>query len=156
MEFQKHFGPISVNEVHKYEIKYGVSLPDDYRQFLMKYNGGFRPNPCIVLVADSESKVLYADIDQFIGVVDVPEYCRQAVEHLASAGIDYHEFFPIADDSTKNSFFMSLRQQDYGSVYYWNSDYEFDLSFSVYKVADSFTTFIQALLTYKQIEENKS
>ena len=41
------YGSGSEELVREFEFKYGLELDEEYRKFLVKYNGGDTPNTCV-------------------------------------------------------------------------------------------------------------
>lgn len=40
LDFEYTFTPIGIEDIEDFENKYGILLPDDYKQFLLSKNGG--------------------------------------------------------------------------------------------------------------------
>jgi len=94
------------------ENKFNISLPEQYRNFLCKYNGGYTPNTDYKAGrASTPVRAFYGfgEVDYSIDKIDLQEWIENRV-------------FPIACDMFGNEFVISVDEADYGSVYF--SDHE--------------------------------
>jgi len=147
-------------DLKKFEKTLGTTLPDEYRKFLLKYNGGY-PNPAFI---------------------DIPknDYCRYpddmgtSVEFLcgihkdpALVGIDLaymidkykiteqqmpDELLPIGGDIMVNLICIGLQGQYRNKVYYWDQDWAADPEKenqpfwkNVTEISESFDKFLEDL-----------
>lgn len=60
------FGEIHLDDIVEFEKLNNVTLPKDYKDFLVKYNGG-KPSPNIVPTVKS-------DVQRIYGMVEEPNY----------------------------------------------------------------------------------
>lgn len=139
-------GPLDEEILIRHENEWGFTLPADYREFLLQYNGG-RPNPKFFVFKDSENG---SSIHTFLGFSD--EYSKSLVKKRSM----FHKripmrFFPIAYDDGGNLICISVSGNDYGKVYFWDHDFEADTGESPETadnctlIADEFTQFIDNL-----------
>lgn len=139
--------PITEADLIAFEQEHNLTLPEDYRQFLLDYNGGELPTPgkfqAQIYDKDSMTEI---GIEVFCGIKSVPPYAQLSTKALQQRGID--GFLGIASMG-KYPYLMSLRDQDYGCIYFWDSDYYFRLGDTdektVYRVAESFTALINKM-----------
>ncbi len=134
---------LSQSDVQNLEKKLGVTLPDDYRNFLLTYNGGSPRPEGIDIQGYGDS-----DVQVFFGI-------GRAIEsscigwNLETLGDRLPEgLVPVASDSGGNVFCISLRKQDYGFVLYADLDAVFgDLAAGtpLYRVAANFLAFLESL-----------
>jgi len=137
------FGQIKVTDISEFETHNNVKLPDDYKAFLIKNNGG-RPNPSIVPSVKSDIQWIY-------GMVEEPFFASifQHIDMFQKRIPSW--YFPIANDSGGNLYLMSLYHENYGLIAFWrheeetegNADQYFD-NMSI--VANSFTDFLNQLV----------
>ena len=121
------------------ESKLGVTLPPDYRSFLLRYNGG-RPSPDVVDVPDDPQAP--TDIQVFFGVgrqkgsdlVENYEWLQELGEGI--------EMLPIATDSFGNFFCLRLSGAGEASVVYRSV---VESVATTYKVAKTFADFLNAI-----------
>ena len=111
-----------------------IKLPEDYSKFLDKYNGG-RTYKSKVKVGRK-----WDDVCGFNGVGEVNE--NYSFESMKSMGVleGYLEkgFLPIADNMLGDYYCLSLKTEDYGSIYLLYHD----LLGKKKKLFSSFTEFI--------------
>ncbi len=112
------FGQIQFGDIFEFETHNNIKLPDDYKDFLTKNNGG-RPNPNIVPSVKSDIQWIY-------GMVEEPYYAS-IFQHIDM----FHKripswYFPIANDSGGNLYLMSLYHENYGLIAFWRHEEETD------------------------------
>lgn len=127
-----------------FEAQIKCALPDDYRAFMMRYNGG-RPKPSIVdftLRDGSQSNAVVEGllaIDSKIWNIEVT--WRTLRSRVPS------ETLPIGTDSFGNKFLLGITGEPRGKVFFWDHELETedgDWS-NVDLIADSFDSFMRLL-----------
>lgn len=110
------FGKINLQDITDFEVHNNVRLPDDYKEFLIKHNGGV-PQPNI-------EPTVKSDIQWIYGMVEGPYYAS-LFQHL-----DMFEgrlpswYIPIANDSGGNLYIMSLYPENHGLIAFWDHESE--------------------------------
>ncbi|MBV4360346.1 SMI1/KNR4 family protein [Pinibacter aurantiacus] len=136
------FGRLQQNELNDFEAKNSISLPKDYKVFLLEFNGG---SPSPNRNQNPETVVTYV-----LGMHN-GEYYTSLYKHI---DMFKHRLplstFPIATDSFGNLFIMSLHSDGYGNIYFWDHEGEAvhqDGHYvdNCYFVAYSFTEFVENL-----------
>jgi hypothetical protein len=110
------FGKLSLPELEDFEKVNNRKLPEDYRSFLLESNGGVpRPN-----LRQITGKI----VSCFLGMHNGPDYSSlyRAIESY-SGRLPYCSF-PIASDPFGNLFIMSLEEDCYGYIYFWDHENE--------------------------------
>ncbi|WP_289055996.1 SMI1/KNR4 family protein [Carboxylicivirga marina] len=144
------FGKLSKNDLTDFEAKLSISLPSDYRDFLIENNGGC-PKP-------STNKIPETDVQCIYGIHE-GDYWANLIEHIDMFKERIpSNTIPIANDSGGNLFLLSLRQDSKGEVWFWDHEEEAEESGHEYfenitKAADSFNNFIDNL--YEWIDPNE-
>lgn len=118
----------------------GLVIPDDYKEFMFKYNGGsFRE---YVLNDTAVGDVIVNNFDSWDNSKKIS---LQVI--LENFDEDYfgYGFFPFADDPGGNHYLLNLNADGNGEVYYWLHDGEFEDGDSKALIFDSFTDFLNAL-----------
>ncbi|HEX4144217.1 MAG TPA: SMI1/KNR4 family protein [Pirellulales bacterium] len=133
-------GPsLAISSIEEFESEIGRALPEQYRRFLEKYNGG-QPWPhCIDITTFPESPT---DIQVFFGLGRDVEASDLRWIVKTYDGLITNEVLPIACDSGGNLFCLVLRGNAHGSIVY------FDRSRSdmpPYEVAGDFSQFLRAI-----------
>lgn len=142
LEASNPYGPINPADIFEFEETNEVSLPDDYKDFLLKHNGG-RPEP-------NGLQEPSTDVQWLFGMVEEPAWA--SLFHA----LDTYEgripawYMPIGTDSGGNLFIMSLYEENKGVVALWWHEGEAEKNGSEYfdnltHVADSFSEFIDLL-----------
>lgn len=145
-------GPLSEDELKKLESKTSA-LPKDYRQFLLKYNGGDISPDCFNS-AEGES---ISSVRSFLGITDdsilsLYHYLETYENRLPK------RFLPIAFDSFGNLICLSLFGADRGAVYFWDHELEADeednespeTAENITLLSPSFSGFLQSLYEFKK------
>jgi len=136
---------INENDINCFEKRFGIVLPEDYKRFLIKYNGG-KPSPRRFKTIDNKT---ITSLLLILPLADIQS------ENLASNYISFNQgnkipknLLPIGQDPIKNKICMSIGGEDVGYIYYWDMDEDFGNAPSydnMFLVAKSFTDFINSL-----------
>jgi hypothetical protein len=147
---EQTFPPITPADLDDFERAESVALPPEYRDFLLKNNGG-RPRDNIADVPDFDEVA----VNNFFGLRPGEMYDLRR-EAAVYEGRIPPDTIPIADDPGGNLFLLSLAEDSKGAVYFWDheeepedeatdwSDFE-----NVYPIADSFDEFLAGLRPYE-------
>jgi hypothetical protein len=135
----------SSEQLNELERQYRISLPEDYKQFLITVNGG-RPVER-KFSFEENGRHTRAAVAWFFGDCDNANYGLRPNFKIYKGRIP-DAFFPIATDSFGNLILLSSRSEDRGSVYFWDHEKEDEdapSSKNTYLVANSFSEFVQKL-----------
>jgi len=134
------------------ETELGITLPDYYKAFLIRYNGG-RPREEVFPIVGFKNNPTGL-IHTFFGI-NVKLECDELLwNYLIMIGRIPRHFLPIADDNSGDLICLSLSGDDKGCVFFWDwyderpgpdPGYE-----NVYKIADSFEEFLESLHEYTE------
>lgn len=122
------FGADGSAGVSQLEARYGVRLPPEYRAFLCKYNGGFTPKTSFKVGGAA------SDLRGFFG----GGTARLNFENVHLEGWVAGGLFPIACDSFGNYVAISLREESYGMIYFYDHETKNKISL----LCDSFPDFL--------------
>jgi hypothetical protein len=145
--------PASPDEVAAFEAEIGATLPDDYRQFLLRSNGGS--------LGDK-----YEVVEQYVVIGSVGGF-REGYS-LRSARACYQgtpvriprALVWIMDDPGGNAICLGLTGEHRGKVYFWDHDEEpyppewdgqVETAGNIQLLANSFTKFVASLTRRKDI-----
>lgn len=133
MLISKSEHPISEDDLSNYENTHGISFPQEYRNFLLKYNGGETPKTNFRLSGVS------SDLASFYELWDDGKGMElHEIEFLVPAFLkDY--MFPIASNAFGDNIFICVGGQEYGKIFFCYHD----RSKRYIKLADNFLAFIQ-------------
>lgn len=151
LKLEFNFDPASLDEINYFELNHKIVLPEDYKIFLTKYNGG---KPVVRRFETIDGKhttslmLLYPFSQSY--TPNVISTYKEISEGLYIPS----NIFVIGNDPIDNKVCVSISGDDNGAVYYWSMDMEeFDSEdFSPsYKhmslVAKSFTEFLDKLFS---------
>jgi cell wall assembly regulator SMI1 len=143
----------TIKEIKEFEQKIEANLPDDYIQFLLKYNG-------VRFKQDSYDGMLkpYSNIDGgavrwFYTLADSYNYNLLKTCYMYFNRIP-KQLIPIAEDGGGNQICLAVRGENYGKVYFWDHDWESDEGeeptySNVYLIANNFSEFLNKLYELK-------
>lgn len=153
MKFYDSGKQLTGQDLSDLEDALGQTLPADYKDFMLKANGGTPKEDLAFNYSDvttnrsndtdlRELFILYKEEhnDAFDDILRI--YNSMVDEKLIPPF-----FLPIGDDSGGNPICMNLFQEEYGSVWFCDHELEnMDTGFlATSKVANSFTDFINSL-----------
>lgn len=130
-------------ELDEIEAQLGFSFPEDLRQHYLHFNGG-RPVPNLFLRNDE-----YFSVAEFLPIKYGDRGAR--FEDTYSMLVQGNNLFPksmipIASDSGGDFFCYSLKPEETGSIYFYQSDYYDDPSRAIVHLADSLEHFLNSLV----------
>jgi len=137
------FGNISDEMINKFEQHIGFALPEDYKKFLLEYNGGTsqkRYSTFFVKVLDQE-----IPLDVLFGLnagkLDLQKWNDEYMEDMFEKSL-------IIGDDPGGGLIVLINNSDMKGVYYWDDSFNFEQSSeeqNIYKIADSFRDFNEGL-----------
>lgn len=145
MEESNPFGPVNPADIVEFEEENEISLPDDYKNFLLRSNGG-RP-------VFNELPEVGTDVQWLFGMVEEPDWASLFHALEVYEGRIPAWYMPVGTDSGGNLFIMSLYAENKGVIALWYHEDEAEENGAEYfdnlaHVADSFGEFLD-LLTAK-------
>ncbi|MBC2160078.1 SMI1/KNR4 family protein [Listeria booriae] len=128
--------------IEDFEQRYNLKLAEDYKKFLLDFNGGYAdPNVFKISEEQGESALntLYG-----LGIDDEYDELESIYESLD--GIIPSGFISIADDSGGNQICLGLDDDYFGKVFVWIHDMEIEEDMdNMFLLADDFKLFLDEL-----------
>lgn len=116
-----------LDEVEKLEKHYSISLPEKYKEFLLKYNGGD--------TIDATFKIdkVGSDIHSFYGFSLAKYYSnfKYLMEKDFLEDFIDHHYFPIAKDSFGNSILIGIDATNYNKIAFYDHEKQKYISFNI-------------------------
>lgn len=137
------FGALSQNRLEEFEKQIQSRLPQDYRDFLLQYNGG-QPAPSFFWIVPEEDG---SEVERFYGIHDQTWHSLETYVGEQRYGIP-SSLLPIADDGTSNFVCIDISTDHYGEVYFIDHElHEFDPGSTegITKLANAFSEFLRLL-----------
>ena len=136
---KKTFGVASASDLQAFEKKLGVSLPQQYRDFLLEQNGG-RPDLGDFTVPNwGESLVNF-----FYGAGIGGNYDLEVALHSLDDVMPVDRVIPIGDDPGGNQICLGIRGEYLGKIYFWvHDEMDEDEVRPLIEVAPSFDAFVK-------------
>jgi hypothetical protein len=144
IKFTTNYPPTTEEEVQKLEETLGIKLPEDYRDFLLTYNGGHAPENGLCMFYEN-NKGADTYVNELFGI---------NTSYSAINPLEDFEFYPYDDlleigiDDFGNIFCLGIK---YGKVFFYDLDgalvirADRDEKYSPPWIADSFYEFIENL-----------
>lgn len=140
----KGYGNVEEEEIFKLEEEIGFTLPNDYKEFLINFNGGvpevkystFKLNE---LEENIGLQVLYGlNLEENL---DLREWYEEYEEDLLDDCL-------IIGHGIGFGFIVLVNSPEVSGVYFWDNSFELENSSedeNIYKISDTFKEFIQEL-----------
>jgi len=137
------FGKVTIEDIVRFEKANNILLPEDYKAFLLKHNGG---RPFLNIEPTAKSNVQW-----ILGMVEEPSFASLFQQHDMFCKRIPSWYFPIANDSGGNLYLMSLFAENYGLIAFWRHEQETTGDADQYFenmsiVANSFSEFLDQLV----------
>lgn len=118
VKITKQASPVSPERIKQFEQENGFLLPDAYKNFLLRSNGG-EPTPDRLIVPGWRGKS--TAVNRFFGLEEGGSYDLEASLHNVE---DYvpSGFIPIAEDSGGNLLCLGTAGSQAGKVYFWDHE----------------------------------
>ena len=154
MDFKNIGEQLYHDDIKKFEVRYALSLPEDYKRFLMERNGG-TINGFYVTKEFNEKvpnintgRKQQANVRRFFTLKKVAIVYADIIDDpVLPTGL-----LPIADDPFGNYFILSTNcDNEYGSIWFANHElWDEETGFWIYsKISDSFTDFLSSLSAFE-------
>ncbi|KQO04980.1 SMI1/KNR4 family protein [Paenibacillus sp. Leaf72] len=131
---------ITIDDISEFEFKYELKLPDQYKHFLLKFNGGY-PQASTFKISDEEGESV---VNKFYGIGDMKGSLAKIFEILDGelpAG-----FISIANDPGGNEICIGIGEKYFGNIYLWIHDMDSDEEMSnMFLLSSSFDDFFDNL-----------
>lgn len=137
-------GTAKEEDLDRIEQKFHVKIPAEVREHCLAYNGGYPEKPVFTDKNGDEYSV-----DLFIPVRDGRKRPMEETLRLLRAddGVIPDWLIPFAEEDGGNLFCFSVRESDFGAIYYYNHEFEYgeDPEEHVTCLAESITVFINSM-----------
>lgn len=138
MQIEPHRDHRDANEadVGHFEMSISARLPDDYREFLLRHNGGY-PSPNGFRGGDEV-------LNRFFGLWQ--KHADLNYELLAHRGVIPEGTIPIASDPFGNAILLEVARPNRGRIWFWDHERSGEPDKAVSLLANSFTDFVKSLV----------
>lgn len=139
---------LSEKDIEELELGLNVILPENYKQFLMQYNGG-RPVPDCYPIEGLKNNP-YGGIHFFFGIHREIDSGNLSWNYTVMEGRLPKGFLPIASDGSGDILCLALSGKNEGRIFFW--DYYGELNpptfENLYFVANSFEELLDRLFVF--------
>ncbi len=146
------FGDLDFGDLERLEDDINAILPDPYREYLIRCNGGEFERKVVDLPDGSGSTTVHHMFGLHLG----PEYRQILKAYKESIAHAPETFLPICDDSFGNIFYLKIKGENAGAVYF--ADHEKIQGFKNVKdlifVASGFDDFVQNMKSDEEVMDD--
>ena len=146
--------PTNIEEIKKFEELIQAKLPEDYKQFLLKHNGGHPIRDAFKLIPTINEKNAEVGISRFYALYD-GDVSNITTKFQGTRGQIPDKLLPIAYGDL-GKICLGIKGEYYNKLYYWTTNYSFwavdDYNY-LYLIANSFTDFINGLFEM-EVDDN--
>jgi len=151
--FERALPPAPPGAIETVEARLEITLPDDYKEFLRRHNGGYVESNFFPAGGGcGHVRYLYSAGPNDDEYVDDLEGAARRYWPPSRPGdpID-PSFLPIGEEDLGNVICLKVGGEDYGAVYFW--DHELAVSVGPYThLADSFSEYFEGLRPIEELE----
>ncbi|MEX0677566.1 MAG: SMI1/KNR4 family protein [Pirellulales bacterium] len=143
---QDCWDPISENQLARLEADLGVDYPEQYRDFLLRFNAGDWAHRVSFRVLHPTRCVNQIHLGHNLGIVPDEQFAYADIRHAAEVfhGRVPHSFVSVMSDGS-NPICMEMAEENCGKIYFWDRDNEGSEENLEYLIADSFMDFLSCL-----------
>lgn len=144
---------ITQSDIENLESKYGFIFPDEYKNFLLKYNGGEPSHEYYI----TRNEKIYSIISRFFPIDINDEFSLQSeIEEITMERELPSDLIPIAiTPNESDRVVLCISGKNYGKVFHWSWGAQEDNCEPSYEfveiVADSFNEFLDMLTDARDI-----
>jgi hypothetical protein len=149
LTFERTRPPTDEASVRRLEERLAAELPGDYRRFILATNGGRLAETLCLEQGDVVVEEFYGfDWPEHGGVYDLYWHLDVLGERLLPG------LLPVAGDPFGNSLCLSVRERDFGSIYFWDHELETEPASeaNLTLLAPTFDAFVDALGACPEVE----
>ncbi|PGA65633.1 SMI1/KNR4 family protein [Bacillus pseudomycoides] len=139
MEIEVIHEKLSLEELEAFEEKHQLRLPKYYREFLLKYNGGY-PKASMYKISDDAGESV---LNIFYGIGSMYDNLDKIIDFFDDL-LDMG-FIPIADDPGGNQICLGINEEYCEKIFHWAHDEEHDGIKNMYFLANNINEFLDYL-----------
>ncbi|RAS80690.1 SMI1/KNR4 family protein [Priestia endophytica] len=132
-------------KLESFEQSQSIILPKEYREFLLKYNGGY-PDPSIYKISDEQGESIVNILYGIGSMYDNLEKNCVIFDEILEIG-----FIPIGDDPSGNQICIGINKKYDGQIFHWAHDEEHCGMKNMYFLASNFNDFLDSLYKERRI-----
>ncbi|HMY18667.1 MAG TPA: SMI1/KNR4 family protein [Polyangium sp.] len=157
IENPNRYGPTSREAITEFEARWEVVLPLEYKQFLLKSNGGRPTATCFAIPGFHGQGSM---MNSFYGIHHGAEHHQLDLAVKSYGERIPADLIPIAADAGGNEICIGWKGKRAGKIYFWDHEDELDENGdfvqdyrNVFLVANSLQEFLDNLMTLEDFEK---
>lgn len=133
---------LSLEQIEQFEVRNNLKLPEKYKTFLLKWNGGYT-EPSLFSISEEQGTSVVNVLNGIGNMYDNLDKVIDIYEYRLPEG-----FVPIGDDPGGNVICLGTKEPYYENIYFWDHEEEpedsEDMS-NMYFLANNIDDFIDKL-----------
>lgn len=113
-------GELTTDDIKKFEEENNLKLTKKYKEFLLKWNGGY-VEPHVFKISEQQGS---SSMNVFNGIGDIDDSLSEYIDILDDRLPE--GFIPIGDDSNGNQICLGIKEPHYDHIYFWDHEDEQD------------------------------
>lgn len=146
IEIKESGEQLTERDIHEFESSLGYPLPEGFRNFLMRHNGG-RPTPDSFHISEKYGE---SSVHFFFGLGPTAPHEELSSARRCFEGRIPSELLPIGCDPLGNQICLAIKGCGLGNVFFWNHDQEHKppTYANIAFLSIDFTSFIDGLYQF--------
>ena len=131
-----------LEQIIKFQIDNNIKLPEKYKQFMLKWNGGY-PEPNLFRISDKQGTSV---VNILNGIGDMYDNLEKVMEIYKNRLPN--SFIPIGDDPGGNVICLGIEKPYNEAIYFWDHENESsnpEVMSNMYFLAKDIGTFLDNL-----------
>ncbi|MBN2572387.1 MAG: SMI1/KNR4 family protein [Ignavibacteriales bacterium] len=135
---------LDIKELEAFEKRINIQLPSEYREFILKHNGG-KPVSNSFNFIDFDGKESNSLVHYFFSIHNEKSFdnLELTYEYYINEDRIPSYMLPIASDPFGNYICISTKEENYGKIYF--CDHEMDTNDNLCFISNSFNEFLNML-----------
>lgn len=144
MNIKNTHNSLDISELEAFEKRNNIHLPIEYREFILKYNGG-KPVPNSFNFIDSDGKKSNSLVQYFLSIHNEKSFDNMELTYEYNINEERIPSYilPIASDPFGNYICISTKEESYGKIYF--CDHEAATNNNLCFVSNNFNEFLNML-----------
>jgi len=134
-------------DIKRIEDKYAFTMPYEFKEHYLQYNGGY-PEKSVFICNDGSKYV----VNYFIPIKNEQEdYNLDTVLNILRYDLTIPDWLiPFADEEGGNLFCFSLRDNELGTIYYYDHEFTNGKN-NVRRISNTLETFINSMIENEDV-----
>lgn len=147
---EKLIKPATIEEIEEFEKKENITLPEDYKKFLLQHDNRSYPLKSMIVAMGIDNHMIQECIEYFYDLSEGIDYNLSKQRYVYEDRMPKN-VLPIVNLLGDNQICIRIKGNDKGAIFYWEREYEleyyrFNIKENLTKISNNFDEFILMLL----------